>query len=354
MAKHNRRESYWCYYEMAKECDRPHMVNTITQLITKNPCPRKKGSNRGRPLIHSKEKLDFACLLMMADNDTFRNVESNMKIIRTKWDKEPVPDHTTLVRHMQTIPIKWMEMILAETARLCLKEAGGATGSLGADSSGVETTRYTYDQKSDKKKSNTAGEASKIDPDCGDQKPDTKQDQTRRKVYQKYHITVILGLQIILAAIATPGNIHDTNMLPIMLYKIQSYGFKFKNYFFNADRGYDSDQNFMFLFMFGMIPNIKQRKDAKNKETPHRKEAAKVFDQEEYTTRSHVEGIFGAEETRNHQLRCRFILEANRKRFALGRAISWNIRVLNRFECANRLGVPLPSYGKVPHAECPR
>ena len=35
----------------------------------------------------------------------------------------------------------------------------------------------------------------------------------------------------------------------------------------------------------------------------------------------------------------------NRRRFAKGRAISWNIRVLSRFECAAKLDVPIPSYG---------
>ena len=33
-------------------------------------------------------------------------------------------------------------MILTDTATLCVAEAGSATGPPGADSSGVETTRY--------------------------------------------------------------------------------------------------------------------------------------------------------------------------------------------------------------------
>ena len=67
-----------------------------------------------------------------------------------------------------------------------------------------------------------------------------------------------------------------------------------------------------------------------------------------------IDGIFGAEETRGHQLRCRFIRTDNRLRFALeGRAISRNVRALNWFEWANRLKVPIPSYGRQQaHAEC--
>lgn len=94
-----------------------------------------------------------------------------------------------------------------------------------------------------------------------------------------------------------------------------------------------------------MNPNIKQRKDATNRSKSSRKKAAEMFDDKEYRLRGMIEGIFGAEETRRHQLHCRFIREDSRRRFPKGRAISWNIRVLNRFKWANRLGIPIPSYG---------
>ena len=77
-----------------------------------------------------------------------------------------------------------------------------------------------------------------------------------------------------------------------------------------------------------------------------------MFSDSEYRKRSLIGGIFGAEETRRHQLHCRFVREDNRRRFAKGRAIAWNIRVLNRFECANRLNIPIPSYGGMAHVEC--
>ena len=79
----------------------------------------------------------------------------------------------------------------------------------------------------------------------------------------------------------------------------------------------------------------------------YRRKAAGMFSDSEYL----IEGIFGAEETRRHQLHCRFVRKDNRRLFAKGRAIAWNIRVLNRFECANRLNIPIPSYGGVAHAE---
>ncbi len=89
------------------------MRRTLIRLVRERPCPHSEGSNRGRPPVHSKEKLDFAYLWMMAYNQTYRETESDMGAIRTVCDDEPAPDHTTLVRHMQTIPSEWMDEILA-------------------------------------------------------------------------------------------------------------------------------------------------------------------------------------------------------------------------------------------------
>ena len=223
MSEHNRREGYWQYYELAKEVEAPSLKRTLIEIIRENPCPRRENGNRGRPPVHSKEKLDFACLLMMAGNNTYRGVESDLRGMRTPWDNEPVPDHTTLVRHLQTIPADWLDLIVAETARRCIKEADEATGPLGADSSAAETTRYEYVERPNREERDFV--------------------ETRQKTYWKYHITAILGLQIVLAAFTTPGNINDTTMLPVMLAEIRRRGFDFAGNFFDGDKGYDSDYN---------------------------------------------------------------------------------------------------------------
>ena len=125
----------------------------------------------------------------MADNNTYRGIESDLHTINTPWNEEPVPDRTTLVRHLQTIPDNWLDDILSETAHRCLDVTGGATGPLAVDSSGVETTRYETVVKQDEE------EHAHV--------------EIRQKVYWKYHVTAITGLQIVLSAFATPGNIHD-------------------------------------------------------------------------------------------------------------------------------------------------
>ena len=118
-------------------------------------------------------------------------------------------------------------------------------------------------------------------------------------------------------------------MLPAMLAEIKRRGFDFAGCVFDCDKGYDSDYNCRLIFEMGMTPNIKQRKNAVSRGKPHRKKAAGLFDGEEYKERSLIEGVFGAEEARRHQLHCRFVRDDNRQRFATGRAISWNVRVLN-------------------------
>ena len=165
---------------------------------------------------------------------------------------------------MQTIPNDWLDLIIAETARRCIDEANEATGPLGIDSSAVETTRYEAIVK----------------PNVNE-RDFVEQSQ---RTYWKYHITAILGLQIILSAITTPSNVSDTTMLPATLADIKRGEFDFTGYTFDCDKGYDSDHNCKLIFEMGMTPNnnIKQRKNTVSRGKPDRKKAAGLFDEEKY------------------------------------------------------------------------
>ena len=83
-------------------------------------------------------------------------------------------------------------------------------------------------------------------------------------------------------------------------------------------------------------PNILASKN----DTPNRAKGAEMFDPAEYAKRDMIEGIFGAEEAKNHQLHCRFIKEGNMRRFGKIRGIGWNIKVLNRLRCSKELAYP--------------
>ena len=62
-----------------------------------------------------------------------------------------------------------------------------------------------------------------------------------------------------------------------------------------------------------------QAQDATSRGRPGRKKAAGLFSLDGYKLRAPIEGVFGAEETRGHQLHCRLVRADNRRRFAKGR-----------------------------------
>ena len=104
--------------------------------------------------------------------------------------------------------------------------------------------------------------------------------------------------------------------------RLKKYGINLAGSIFNADSGYDDENNYKSIFMMNMFPNIKQRINAnrnKGKNMKYRKKASEIFNISLYHYRGLiVEGIFGAEETvHHHQLYCRFRLKNNQKRFGL-------------------------------------
>ena len=180
MIKHKRRPDYCICYHLGHCTETAFLIDTIMNLVRKNPCPRQVKSNRGRPPVHSRAKLDFICILMVAWHKTSRDMESDLSVIKIPWAGEPTPDHTTLARYLQTIPQDWLDMILTKTGQ-----------------------------------------------------------------------------------------------------------------------------------------------------------------------RDMIEGIFGGEESKRHQLHCRFINWDSHRRFGKIRAIAWNLKALNRLRCARMLGIEIPSYGGV-------
>ena len=66
MIKHKRRPDYWVYYHLGHCTETAFLIDMITNLVRENPCPHQEKSNRGRPPVHSRAKLDFICILMVA------------------------------------------------------------------------------------------------------------------------------------------------------------------------------------------------------------------------------------------------------------------------------------------------
>ena len=86
MTERNQGEGCWKFYALVVVAEPAHLRRTLIRLVRERPCPRSEGSNRGRPPVHSKEKLDFACLWMMVHNQTYRETKSDLGEMRTPWD----------------------------------------------------------------------------------------------------------------------------------------------------------------------------------------------------------------------------------------------------------------------------
>ena len=85
------------------------------------------------------------------------------------------------------------------------------------------------------------------------------------KQYLKWHVTAILDHLIILSVRVTSKKTHDSPVLRTMLNRSKKSGVDLAGSIFNADRGYDGDKNFQSIFGMEMLPNIKQRINARNK-----------------------------------------------------------------------------------------
>lgn len=112
-----------------------------------------------------------------------------------------------------------------------------------------------------------------------------------------------------------------------MLNRLKKYGVNLSGSIFNADKCYDGERNFKSLFGLHVLPNIKQRTNAKKGK--NRKKAAKIFNTSVYHYRGLIEGICG---------------RRNMTVVGLIKSIGWNIQVLNRLQCANKLGLKITQY----------
>ncbi|MGA8913897.1 MAG: transposase [Nitrososphaeraceae archaeon] len=142
-------------------------------------------------------------------------------------------------------------------------------GILVSDSTSVETDRYAYEVRPAKSK--------------------RKFEKIRIKQYLKWHITAaILDHLIILSTRLTSKKTHDSPVLRTMLNRLKKYGVDLAGSIFNGDKGYDGERNFESLFCICVLPNIKQRTNAKKGK--NRKKAAKIFNASIYHYRGLIEG----------------------------------------------------------------
>ena len=108
------------------------------------------------------------------------------------------------------------------------------------------------------------------------------------KQYLEWHITAILDHLIILSTRLTSKKTHDSPVLCTMLNRLKKYGVDLAGSIFNADKAYDGERNFKSLFDICMLPNIKQRTNAKKGKN---RRLAKIFNASIYHYRGLIEGM---------------------------------------------------------------
>ncbi len=325
MSKHNRRDGYWKYYHLAHTLEKDVIVRNIVALVKESPPPAaRKNSNRGKRPVHSWEKMVCICIMMVVFCLTYRDMQNEVPSLRLPWN-EPYPDHSWIAKTLKRIPLQYLESILQKTALMCMKESNWRNGMLATDSTGIETDVYYEKVKPVKRK---------------DEK---RFEKVRIERFLKWHIIAVLDYMVILASNITSSRRHDSPVLRKMLKSIRNV-FDLNGSTMNADGAYDGEPNYELLYSMNIHPNVKQREGSVNKILRYRKRASKEFDVDVYHYRGLIEGIFGAEEKADHQLHCRYFIKQNQRRFGVIKAIGWNLQVLNRLQCANKLAIKVAPY----------
>ena len=232
------------------------------------------------------------------------------------------PDHTTIAGAFASPDHEWLDRVVSLTADMCFEEADKTSeigcGRLAADGIGVEANRYGVQERPSKKE--------------GDFK------SVRVKTYLKWHILAAVGLQVILSCRMTPGNVADITVFTYLLDDTGHMRWRLERWSVLVYRGYDSDSNDKAAFDHGMHPNIRQKANAKNRGKPYQRRAVREFDPDPYKRRGMIEAIFGAAETADHRLYCRYRRPETQIRFGPTLAICMNMETLNRIRCAVKLG----------------
>ena len=126
MGKHHRRDGYWKSYHLAHTRELDAIAGGIVSLVKESKPPVQcKKTRRGRKPVHSREKLVCICLLMIVMGYTFRDMQNQVPKLSLPWD-EPYPDHSTIHRAYQNLPVDYLDALLESvvTAQVNLARAG--------------------------------------------------------------------------------------------------------------------------------------------------------------------------------------------------------------------------------------
>ena len=109
----------WKTYHMAHSKELTLLIAVIAELAYMSAATGHRG-----PSSQALQGKVGLCILMIAINISLRDTESLLAVLKTPWGAEPVPDHSTMWSHLDTIDEEWLQLILAKTAQMCMETAG--------------------------------------------------------------------------------------------------------------------------------------------------------------------------------------------------------------------------------------
>lgn len=308
-----RSKCYWKTYHASKTNGKQHVFKCCKRVVKKLGPPWQV-AKRGRPPEHQPEdyaavviyRKHFSMVLRVTEGDTPFVLGRRM-------------DHSTIWWGLQRLPVGYVDRAIELLFELIVKLF--PPDLFIPDSTGVKTDRYT-------KRKRPRLKAKGKPPPNGRKKREKRSSEDRELVTLKLHILLgycmVPGLIPILKARVTRGHAHDSPQLKLLVGKTRGKGEPFP-----ADRGYDSEDNYVLVKDHGFLPVIKLRKWKPKRLA--RREMAENFElhKEIYRYRGLVEGAFGGTETKyGNRTRCR--LTESRKIDCLLMVVSHNLRTYMR------------------------
>lgn len=322
MTSHARSSGYWKSYHASKANEKGQVFK-LCKRVVKKLGPPWQVSKRGRPPDHLPDEYAAVAIYQKHFRMVLRVTEGDTSFVLGKR-----MDHSVVWWGLQRIPAGYLdqaiELLFGLTVELFPSDI------FIPDATGVRTDRYRKRKRP------------KLRP-RDKPPPEWRRGREKRPFEEREHVTLKLhllvgyckgqGLLPILRTRVTRGHAHDSPQLKHMVGKFKGDGEPFL-----ADRGYDSEDNYILVKGHGFVPVIKLRKGEPRGLV--RREMAKSFDtnKEIYRYRGLIEGVFGGTETKyGNSTRCR--LPKSRKVDCLLMIVSHNLRTYMRAVALKKLGI---------------
>jgi len=313
MTSHVRSSGYWKSYHASKANEKGQVFK-LCKRVVKKLGPPWQVTRRGRPPEHRPEEYAAVVIYRKHFRMTLRVAEGD-----TPFTLGKRLDHSDIWWALQRISVRYVQ----SSIRLLFELIIGISPPdfFIPDATGIQTDRYM-------KRGRPKLRPKDKPPPERHGRREKRPSEERELVTLKLHLLIGYcrspGLLPILRARITRGHAHDSPQLKQLIKGVRGVG-----EFFPADRGYDSEDNYILVKSHGFVPVIKLRRGKPKGFV--RREMAGSFDtnREIYRHRGLIEGVFGGTETKyGNQTRCR--LRKSRRVDCLLMVVSHNLRTYMR------------------------